>query len=227
MMRFGIIPFVAVMFEFAIRASGQGAPDASAGPSGFDIRGIEAARAVAPAAPAEKPVKRPMGPTEITAREAAFDNSRYLATFAGEVFVRDPEFGLSCDRLTVNLKRPAPRASGNPDPKPKAPGEQGSGIDKAVAEGSVIITQDKADAGGKPQRYTGKGKRAVFDNATGTLTLYGWPEISESIAGNVSKRTVALEEGCVIILNRSGKMDIKGYHKSTIQDASELSQNPR
>ena len=224
MMRFRITPVFVVLLASAIRASAQGLPDATIGRPGFDISGIESAR---PAAPAEKPVKRPTGPTEITAHEATFDNSRYLATFTGEVFVRDPEFGLSCGRLTVDMKRPAPQGAGKPDPKPKALGQQSSGIDKAVAEGSVIITQDKVDAGGKPQRYTGKGKRAVFDNATGTLTLYGWPEISESIGGNVSKKTVSLEESCVITLNRSGKMDIKGYHKSTIQDASEISQNPR
>ena len=70
--------------------------------------------------------------------------------------------------------------------KAKAPGESSSGIEKAVAEGHVIITQDKPDAEGKLQRYTGKGSRAVFDNTTGTLTLYGWPQIAQTIGGNLS-----------------------------------------
>ncbi|MEO6785259.1 MAG: LptA/OstA family protein [Chthoniobacteraceae bacterium] len=233
MMRFRITPVFAALLMFGVRASAQGFPDASTGRTGLDISGIESARPSIPVAPAEKfenaekPVKRPKGPTEITAREATFDNSRHFATFTTEVYVRDPEFGLSCERLTVNLKQPAPPGSAKPDLKPKAPGEQSSGIEKAVAEGSVIITQDKVDAAGKPQRYTGKARRAVFDNTTGTLTLYGWPQISESIGGSVTKQTISLEESCVITLNRSGKMDVKGYHKTTIQDASDLNQAPR
>jgi lipopolysaccharide export system protein LptA len=229
-MRVRIAPIFAALFALAASASAQGLLEAGTGRSALDISGSEAVRPTAPAAhaaPGEKAVKRPKGPTEITAREAMFDNTQHLATFNGDVFVRDPEFGLSAERLTIALKKPAAPSAANADSKPKATGEQGSGIEKAIAEGSVIITQDKVDAAGKVQHYTGQAKRAVFDNATGTLTLYGWPKISESIGGNVSKQTLSLEESCVIILNRSGKMDVKGYHKTTIQDASELSQSPR
>jgi hypothetical protein len=228
MMRFRFNPIFAALLALAVRASAQGLFEASPGRSALDISGAETVRPAAPATPGEKPVKRVKGPTEITARDAMFDNSLHLATFNTDVLVRDPEFGLSCERLTVNLKKPAAPSAEKPEPKPKTPGEQGSGIEKAIAEGNVIITQDKPDpATGRLQRYTGIAKRAVFDNTAGTLTLYGWPEISESIGGNMSKKTISLEESCVIILNRSGKMDIKGYHKTTIQDAAELNKSQR
>ena len=149
------------------------------------------------------------------------------ATFTTEVFVRDPEFGLSCERLTVNLKKPPVAGAEKVDPKPKPPGETSSSIEKAVAEGSVIITQDKPDpTTGKLQRYTGKAKRAVFDNTTGTLTLYGWPQISQSIGGALSKQILSREESCVITLSRAGRIDVKGYHTSTLQDAADLSPGP-
>ena len=192
---------------------------------GLDNTGTESPKLAVPDAP---DAKRPKGPTEITAREAMFDNTRHLATFATEVLVRDPEFGLSCERLTVTLKKPPVLGAEKPDPKPKAPGEQSSGIEKATAEGNVIITQDKPDpATGKLQRYTGKAKRAVFDNTTGTLTLYGWPQISQTIGGALSKQILSREESCVITLNRAGKIDVKGYHTSTLQDAADLGPAPR
>ena len=178
--------------------------------------------AAVPVAVPAKPEKRPKGPTEITARDAMFDNRIHQAIFNTEVLVRDPEFGLSCDRLTVYLKKPPVKATDKPEPKEKPPGQQASGIEKAIAEGSVVITQDKPDADGKLQRYMGKGKRAVFDNVTGTLTLYGWPQIAQSIGGSVSKQIISREESCVITLNRAGKIEVKGYHTSTLQDASDL-----
>jgi len=179
-----------------------------------------------PASPIAKPdTTRPKGPTEVTAREAVFDSRIHLGTFTGDVVVTDPEFGLSCEHLSVYLKKPAAKAQEKPEPKPA--GEPGSGIEKAVAEGNVVITQDKTDADGKIERYTGRGSRAVFDNSTGIVTLSGWPQISQSVGGVVSKRIVAREAGCVIILNRAGKIEVKGYHTSTLQEPEAPGKNPR
>ena len=98
----------------------------------------------------------------------------------------------------------------------------------SVAEGNVIITQDKLDASGKKaQRYTAMAKRAVFDNAAGTLKLYGWPEISESLGDHITKQTIAREEGTVITLDRAGKLLVNGYSTSRLLDASDLNQPQR
>ena len=231
MKRLKFSQIVAALFALVVSASAQSTTDEPVGRLGLDITGIESPKLAVPGAPATPPAsaeKRAKGPTEITAREATFDNNHHLATFTTEVLVRDPEFGLSCEQLTVNLKKPPVQGAEKVDAKPKAPGEASSGIEKATAEGSVIITQDKPDpATGKLQRYTGKAKRAVFDNTTGTLTLYGWPQISQTIGGALSKQILSREESCVITLNRSGKIDVKGYHTSTLQDAADLSPGPR
>ena len=196
MMRIQFAPVIAVLLALAIRVSAQGGGNQPAGRSGLELAGIEPARVASPVTPFATSEKRPKGPTEITAREATFDSRIHLGSFSEEVVVRDPEFGLSCDKLTVNMKKPPADGAEKPVAKPKEPGESNSGIEKAVAEGNVIITQDKPDPStGKLQRYTGKAKRAVFDNATGTLTLYGWPQISQTIGGSLSKQILSREEG--------------------------------
>lgn len=203
------------------------------------------------AAPAEKPEKRAKGPTEITAREATFDNRTHLATFTGDVVVKDPEFNVTCDSMTVHLKVPpekvvapangkpagedAPAADVKPGekPAPERPGgakpaaDGGSGIEKAIAEGNVVITQEKLDAEGKMQRYTGKARKAVFESATGNVTLYGWPQIAQDIGGSMSKQIIAREEGCVMTLNRIGKIDVKGFHTTTLQPTNSPEKSPR
>ena len=219
-----IAPLCAALLALAVRVSAQGEIKEPVERLGLDVSGTESPKLGVPGAPSEK---RPKGPTEITSREAMFDNRNHLATFTTEVLLKDPEFGLSSDRLTVYLKKPPTPGTEKPDPKPKAGGEQASGIEKAIAEGHVIITQDKPDAAGKMQHYTAKAERAVFDNTTGTLKLYGWPEISESIGGNLTKQTVAREKSCIITLDRVGKLNVEGYSTSRILDASDLNQGPR
>ena len=225
---------IAALLAFALRVSAQSGTNELNGRLGPDISGIETAKPATPLAPDTTPEKRPGGPTEITAREATFDNRTNLGIFNYDVIVRGPDFGLSCDRLTVTIKASLLKAADQSERQPKAvgekakvPGESGGPLEKAVAEGNVIITQDKPDGNGNLQRYTGKAKRAVFDNTTGTLTLYGWPQISQSIGGNINKQIVSLEESCVITLNRSGKIDVNGLHKTTFQDGGTLDQSRR
>ena len=142
MMRIRFTRAIAMLFALAASASGQTEPKPPAPPAprlGLDISGIDGSPAatlpVSPISPAAKPEKRPPGPTEITSREAIFDNRNHLATFTTEVLLKDPEFGLSSDRLTVYLKKPPVPGASNAAPKPKvpgekekAPGEQSSGI---------------------------------------------------------------------------------------------------
>lgn len=141
-------PIIAMLLAGAVRSGAQ--EGAEVVKRAVDLSAIESTDvpAAVPAARPVKPERRPKGPTEITAREAMFDNRLSLATFSTEVMVRDPEFGLSCDRLTVTLKRAPATAGDKPDSKAKPVGEQKSGIDKAVAEGNVVITQDKPDLSG-------------------------------------------------------------------------------
>lgn len=177
----------------------------------------------APAAPGARPEKRAKGPTEITAREATFDNRTHEAGFTGAVLVKDPEFSLSCERLGVYLKKPSEKLPADLERKEPA----GGGIEKAIAEIDVVITQDKVDANGKKQRYIGRAKKAVFDNTTGDVTLSGWPQISHSEGGSITKQINSREEGCIIIINRAGRIDVRGYHTTTLQDTGALEERPR
>jgi lipopolysaccharide export system protein LptA len=135
--------------------------------------------------------------TEILATDGATFNSKdRIAVFTGSVRVTDPRFQLSCDRLTVFLNKSAntdagaPPATPAPTPPPVAkgsapapaptPGSSG-GIDHAIAEGHVIIVQERAATqGGETKRSVGKADWANFDNNTGDMVLKGSPRVEQN-----------------------------------------------
>jgi len=227
-----LIAAIGSFFTFAITCEAQTvAKSGEPGRLSPVRQGSANGKLAAPVAPAATPEKRAKGPTEITAREATFDNRAHFAIFTGDVVVKDPEFNVTCDQMTVYLKKP-PEKDAPPDPQkpaanPTPEGDTASGIDRAIAEGNVIITQDKPDADGKPQHYVGTGRKAVFENATGNVTLYGWPQVSQRVGGSLSKKIVSLVEGCVIVMNRAGKIDVNGLHTTTLQDSGAVDRTPR
>ncbi len=177
----------------------------------------------------DKPKKEGNGTTEITATEAAsFDQKTHQAVFLGNVVVKNPQFNVNCDKLTAFLKSdskdavkppvdgkapPAPVAK----PAPKKPGDAGTGgLDRAIAEGSVVITQEKTDAAGELTRNIGRSARAVFDSSTGDITLTGNPQVDQGI-----NTIVATDEGTVMILNREGRMRVTGPHRVVIKDTAD------
>jgi len=103
--------------------------------------------------------------------------------------------------------------------KEKGDGDSG-GIERAVAEGNVEITQEKVGPNGKRQRYFGKARRAVFDNDKKTCVLYGWPRIAESSGENMGKETFALQENTVITLDQAGTINVMGHSKTRLTDLS-------
>jgi lipopolysaccharide export system protein LptA len=214
---------------------GSGLTEPSLGVPGGRLRPGTPAAPVSgnPAATPADPAKAAKGPTEITSSEAMLDNRMHLATFSGEVEVKDPEFTLTCDKLTVYLKKPKekkaevaqPRAIGAEDePAPKAAEKEGSGIERAVAEGNVILIQEKQDANGKKQRYYGKARRAVFDNDKKTCVLYGWPSVSQSLDQNMGKEIIATQENTVITLDQAGVIKADGPNRVRLNDVNALEQ---
>jgi lipopolysaccharide export system protein LptA len=176
----------------------------------------------------EKPRKEGNGTTEITAKEAAFDQKTSQAVFLGEVIVKNPQFNVNCDKLTAFLKKdgkdvpkPAGETGKQPaaTPAPKPAGKKGNstgGLDKAIAEGSVVITQEKVDAAGELTKNVGRAKRAVFDSNTGDITLTGNPQVEQGI-----NTIVATEESTVMILNQEGRMRVIGPHRTVIKDTAD------
>ncbi len=165
------------------------------------------------------------GPTEITStKEATFDNKTRQAVFTGNVHVKDPEFSITCEKLTAFLHDTTAAKSDSPAGKspPAASKEKGNGdgaggLDRAVAEGKVTIIQDKpGENGGAVKRYVGKAERAEYDAATGDVKLTGWPQIQQGI-----NTQIATEASTVMILNRDGRMKTQGGSKTVIQEQAD------
>jgi len=137
---------------------------------------------------------RPKGSkTEISAqKEATFNEKDNRATFVGEVRVKDPAFLLSSDRLTVFLNKGR------------------SGIDRAVAEGNVVIVQQ---TDGTEKGAIGRARRAEYVPSTGMVTLIGWPEVQQGI-----NRHIAATESTRMILNRDGRATTEGASRTVITD---------
>lgn len=138
---------------------------------------------------------RPKGSTtEITAqKEATFDEKENRAIFTGDVRVKDPSFLLSADRLTVFLNK------------------NRSGIERAVAEGNVVIVQQTSSPTEKGA--IGRAREAVYVPSTGIVTLSGWPEVQQGI-----NRHVATTPATRMVLHRDGRATTEGASKTLITD---------
>ena len=173
----------------------------------------------------EAVVKPQAGATEITAtHEASFDQQTRQAVFTGNVKVKHPQFTLTAQKLIAVLKKEATHAAKpaeSPVHTPDLPGSEG-GLEKVIAEGEVVIIQDKPTTdGGTPTRYVAKAARAEYDAATGNVTLSGWPQVSQGI-----NMQVATESSTVMILNKDGKMTTSGGSKTLIQDTEKKTPRP-
>ena len=196
--------------------------------------------------PKESKKKEAKGPTEITSTKGVtFDENSRMGVFTGDVRVKDPQFNLVADKLTIYLKKDKTTSSapGPQTAKPAASGSNsqvaksgtaapsngkstedsplGGGLERAIAEGHVVITQDKpAEDGGEPKHYVGKASKADYDSKTGDVVLTGWPQIQQGI-----NTQVATEEGTVMVLNRDGRLKTTGGCHTVIQDQGDVKPN--
>jgi lipopolysaccharide export system protein LptA len=135
--------------------------------------------------------------TEITCKdEATFDNATGIAIFTTSVFVKDVQFNLYCDKLTVYLNK------------------ERKGIDHAEAEGHVVIVQENTNDKGEKSKSIGRSGHAVFTPATGEATLTIWPQLQQGINNHIST-----EEKTIMILNRDGRLKTIGGSRTVIIDA--------
>ena len=184
-----------------------------------------------------EPLKKAKGQTEITSLEATFDQKGSVAVFLGDVVVKDPEFTVNCDRLTAYLKKTKTAApnqpAANPPPASPAPANagvgksdeaKGGGLERAVAEANpgniVIVTQDKIESDGSVSKNIGKGRKVVYDAASGNIVLTGMPNIQQGV-----NTFVATDDSTVMTLNRNGHVHFEGPTKTILKDTS--SENAR
>ncbi len=126
---------------------------------------------------------------------ASFDNGANTAEFTGKVVVRDPQFDLTCEKLTAYLR---------PDHK---------GLSKVIATGSVVIVQEKKNDRGDVIRSVGKCGKATYDLVTGDVTLEEWPQIQQGINSQM-----AASPETKMILNAKGRSRTVGPSKTQIVD---------
>ena len=201
----------------------------------FSATGLEPVRAMESApvhkAPAAEAPKK--APTEITAQgETTFEEKAHVAVFVGTVVVKDPQFNLTCDKLTAFLaKSGVSKGAETPPPQKtsgrkagsksgKQPAESSNstgGLDHALAEGNVTVVQDKKDeATGEITHYVGKGATGEYDAHTGDMKLTGWPQIQQGL-----NNQVATSERTIMIINRDGRLKTIGPSKSVIVDQND------
>jgi len=173
---------------------------------------------------------RPKSPTEITAKDhAQFDSRGKTAVFFGSVKVVDPQFTMTSDKLTIYLNRE----------------DEGGGLKQADAEGDVVIVhinQPKtvtspveghaitstppsvATSGAptaqaqQPVRSTVKSEKAVYVTKDGTITLTGWPQVTQGVNTHI-----ATKPGVKMVIYNDGRLQTFGSTRTIIQDKSQPS----
>jgi lipopolysaccharide export system protein LptA len=177
----------------------------------------------------ERVTAKDKGPTVITALELSLDSKAHQAIFTGSVVVKDPEFNVTCDKLTAILKsqdKAAPGGGKSPQrtgpasdaaPVSKKPAEQkGGGLERAIAVADsgkkVVIMQEKTEADGSVTQSIGRGEKADYSATSGEIVLTGWPEVQQGF-----NTIIATERSTVITLNRAGRMNVAGPYKMEIK----------
>ncbi len=133
----------------------------------------------------------------------------------------DSRFSLACEKLTVffrdtsGLSKPVEDREAREGKAGKEAGPGEGGLEKAVAEGDVIIFQEKTNERGEVERSVGRAQKAVYDTKTGNIALSGWPQVEQK-----QNTIVAMEEGTVILLNQKGTMEVLGHSKSVLRNTS-------
>lgn len=201
-------------------AAGEIAPAATA------VLNAPRATAVTPrtavAEPAATPERKAKGATEITAMEATFDNKKHEAVFTHNVTVNDPEFSVTCDRLIAMLRHEGSANNVKPTEKspaaaPKPEGKKKGGLERAIAEGNVVIKQAKTEADGSTSYSYGKAQKADYNAITGDIVLSGMPIVQQGM-----NQCISTSAETVMTLNRDRNMKVVGPHRTIISDKADL-----
>lgn len=126
---------------------------------------------------------------------AWFDDASNSLEFNGNVVVRDPQFTLFCDKLHVVMN------------------SNRQGLQKIIATGHVIIQQDNTNDQGDVIKTIARAGEAVYEPATGDMTLRYWPEVQQGV-----NCQVATEEGTIMILNSKGTSRTIGQSRIMVVD---------
>jgi lipopolysaccharide export system protein LptA len=196
-----------------------------------------------PAAKKEKKLNDPLqastqnkGPTEITSQETQFDGQSRTGVFIGAVKVIDPDFTMTTDKLTVHMAKQeeggglsSAEADGNViivhanEAKNAKGGTDASASATPSSSPSPAARSALADPPGPSPSptpplvlSTGRAQKALYDAKDQSVTLIGWPQITQGVNTHIST-----EEGTRMILYRDGRLKTLGGSRTIIQDKSQ------
>jgi lipopolysaccharide export system protein LptA len=227
---FGALCAACVLWSAPVSAApGREESDAARGPRQSAAGEVSRKATPAPKRQAEPgPQPSPSGTsgnaavTTITAQKRLLlDSQGKEATFWGDVKVVDSRFSLACEKLTVFFRDNTAggvNVEGRDSKEGQSGKEAGPGdgaLEKAVAEGDVIIFQEKLNERGEIERSVGRAQKAVYDTKTGNIALSGWPQVEQK-----QNTVVAMEESTVILLNQKGTLEVLGHSKSVLRNTS-------
>lgn len=166
--------------------------------------------------------------TEISSQGGLnYDPKESKAVFTGAVQVTHPMFDLSCEILTAYLNRSklGKDSANSAQPEGATKGAAAdkssagligapSGLEKAVAEGRVVILQEKKNEKGQTEKNVGRAEKVVYEAATGNITLIGWPKVEQNLNTITSE-----EESTVMVMNKNGKVEVQGKSKTVLRDS--------
>jgi lipopolysaccharide export system protein LptA len=156
--------------------------------------------------------------TEITAQGGLkFSRDENQAVFVSEVVVSNPDFSLTCDKLTVILRRTGKLAGGESAAPRVVEGEKGGGgIEKAIAEGNVWVSLERWNEKGESERSVGRAQKVIYEADSGDISLIGWPVLEQK--GN--RMEVPGDKG-VIDLNRKGTLVTRDPVKAVFKNPND------
>ena len=179
------------------------------------------------------------GPTEIMSQETQFDGQSRTGVFIGNVKVVDPDFTMTADKLTVHMAKQdeggglssaeadgnviivhaneSKNANGNPNRSSPAPSPKPA---------ATSLVADPPEPAPQPSPTpplvlsTGRAQKALYDAKDQSVTLIGWPQITQGVNTHIST-----EEGTRMILYRDGRLKTFGGSRTIIQDKSEANKS--
>jgi lipopolysaccharide export system protein LptA len=173
------------------------------------------------------------GPTEITSQETQFDGQSRTGVFIGAVKVIDPDFTMTTDKLTVHMAKQedggglsSAEADGNviivhanEAKNAKGGAEAGASATPAPSPTSSVLADPPGPSPSPTPPLvlsTGRAQKAIYDAKDQSVTLIGWPQITQGVNTHIST-----EEGTRMILYRDGRLKTYGGSRTIIQDKSE------
>ncbi|MCX6852907.1 MAG: hypothetical protein NTY98_28790 [Verrucomicrobia bacterium] len=173
--------------------------------------------------------KATKGQIDITAQKSAFfdANSNY-GIYTGDVKARSSQMYIECEELELFMAKQGGSVLGAPKPKktgpaakdadilaaPKKAANTDPPIDKAEARGPMVTIEKMSEDG---ELQIGHCKHLIYDGKTKLTTLLEWPQVQ---AGNQLHK--ATEAGCIMIIDKTGKLTTTGGHETLILQGDEV-----